>query len=56
MVMKMEDETLFLKVLGGENPIIRIIDFLIDNSTFDYSKTEIAKGSGISIMPKNLLK
>lgn len=48
MVMKMEDETLFLKVLGRENPIIRIIDFLIDNSAFDYSKTEIAKGSGIS--------
>jgi DNA-binding transcriptional ArsR family regulator len=46
--MKMEDETLFLKVLGMDNPVIRIIDFLIDNEAFDYSKTEIAKGAGIS--------
>ena len=48
MVMKMEDETLFLKILGRDNPIIRIIDFLIDNEAFDYSKTEIAKGARIS--------
>ncbi|MCD6513837.1 MAG: winged helix-turn-helix transcriptional regulator [Candidatus Odinarchaeota archaeon] len=31
-----------------DSPIIRIIDFLIDNEAFDYSKTEIAKGVGIS--------
>ncbi len=30
---KME-ETLFLKFLGRDNPIIRVIDFLIDNEAF----------------------
>jgi len=43
-----EDETLLLKFLGRENPIVRVIDFLIDNEAFDYSKTEIAKGAGVS--------
>ena len=42
------DETLLLKFLGRDNPIIRVIDFLIDNEVFDYSKTEISKGAGIS--------
>lgn len=36
-------ETLFLKFLGRSNTIIRVIDFLIDNEAFDYSKTEISK-------------
>ena len=44
----MEEETLFLKFLGRDNPVIRVIDFLIDNEAFDYSKTEIAKRAGIS--------
>lgn len=43
-----EDESLLLKFLGRENPIVRVIDFLIDNEAFDYSKTEIAKGAGVS--------
>ncbi len=42
------EETLFLKFLGRDNPIIRVINFLIDNEALDYSKTEIAKGAGIS--------
>lgn len=41
-------ETLLLKFLGKANPIIRVIDFLIDNEAFDYSKTEISREVGIS--------
>jgi len=44
----MGERTLFLKILGKNSPIVRIIDFLTDNEAFDYSKTEIAKGAGIS--------
>lgn len=44
----MEDKTLFLKFFGTETPILRVIDFLIDNEAFDHSKTDIAKGAGIS--------
>lgn len=39
---------MFLKFLGRNNPMVRVIDFLIDNEAFDYSKTEIARGTGIS--------
>jgi len=31
-----------------DNPMMRIMDFLIENKGFDYSKEEIAKGSGVS--------
>ena len=43
-----EEGTLFLKVLGGKDPTLKVLDFLIDNIGFDYSKTEIASGAGIS--------
>ena len=46
--LKMEEESLFLKVLGGKDPTLKILDFLIDNIGFDYSKTDIAAGAGIS--------
>ncbi len=42
------EETLFLKALGIKNPVLRILDFLMDNKAYDYSKTDIAKGAGIS--------
>ncbi|MEA3254551.1 MAG: hypothetical protein U9Q22_01820 [Candidatus Altiarchaeota archaeon] len=32
----------------GNYPLIRILDFLIENRGFDYSKTEISKGAGVS--------
>lgn len=32
----------------GDTPTTRIIDFLIENKGMDYSKTDIADGSGIS--------
>jgi len=43
-------ETLFLKTFGIKSPALRIIDFLIDNKAYDYSKTDITKGAGISRM------
>lgn len=44
----MEDETLFIKFFGTKNPVLKVLDFLIDNEAFDHSKTDIAKGAGIS--------
>lgn len=37
----------FIKTFG-ENPFIKVMDFLIENYIFDYTKTEIAKEVGIS--------
>ncbi len=42
------DETLFLKAFGIKSPVLRILDFLMDNKAYDYSKTDIAKGARIS--------
>ena len=42
------EETLFLRTLGIKSPLLRILDFLMDNKAYDYSKTDIAKGAGIS--------
>jgi len=43
----MEDRSLLLEYLGN-HPKLRIIDFLIDNRPFDYSRNEIMEGSGVS--------
>ena len=32
----------------GNNPIVRVIDFLVENKGLDYSKEELAEGAGIS--------
>lgn len=37
-----------LENIFGKTPAIKMLDFLIDNRGPDYSKTEIAKRSGIS--------
>ena len=37
-----------LTLVGGESPIIRVVAFLIRNREYDHSKTDIAKGAGIS--------
>lgn len=45
------EETLFLKAIGAigiKSPALKILDFLMDNKVFDYSKTDIAKGAGVS--------
>jgi predicted transcriptional regulator len=44
----MEDETLFINFFGTKNSVLKVLDFLIDNEAFDHSKTDIAKGAGIS--------
>lgn len=41
------EKSLLVKFLG-DTPLIRVVDFLIENSIFDYTKTEIAENSGIS--------
>lgn len=38
---------MFVRFLGG-TPFIRVMDFLIENSIFDYTKTEIAENAEIS--------
>jgi len=40
------NETLLLKYLGA-SPILRIIDFFLDNPLSDYSKNEIVKNLGM---------
>jgi len=37
-----QNETLLLKYLG-QSPVLRIIDFFLDNPLFDYSKNDIIK-------------
>ena len=41
------EKSLLVEFLG-DTPLIRVVDFLIENSIFDYTKTEIAENSGIS--------
>ncbi|MFH1289858.1 MAG: helix-turn-helix domain-containing protein [Nanoarchaeota archaeon] len=43
----MKNETVFIEIFGN-NPIIKVLDFLITFQQFDYSLTEIAKNSGVS--------
>lgn len=40
-------KSLFIEIFG-DYPLIRILDFLIENRVFDYSRKDIAKLSGIS--------
>ncbi len=41
------EKSLFVEFFG-DYPIIRVLDFLIENEIFDYTKKEIAKNSGVS--------
>jgi predicted transcriptional regulator len=43
----MSNETIFLEVFGN-NPIMKVLDFLISFQLFDYPLTEIAKNSEVS--------
>ncbi|MEK6968568.1 MAG: hypothetical protein AABX51_08130 [Nanoarchaeota archaeon] len=45
--MKTEQKSLLLQ-LTGEMSLFRIIDFLVDNKGMDYSKKDIAEGSGVA--------
>ena len=42
----MKNETVFVEVFGN-NPAIKVLDFLITFQSFDYPLTEIAKNSGV---------
>ena len=42
----MEEETSFRMVFGNA-PIVKVIDFFLDNREFDYSLTDIAKNADI---------
>jgi len=42
-----ENKSLFLKQFG-DTPQLRVIDFFIDNSIFDFPLTEIARESNVS--------
>ena len=42
----MSEKTSFLLVFGN-TPVVRVLDFLIDNQEFDYSLTDIAKGAEV---------
>lgn len=42
----MEEKTSFRMVFGN-SPIVKIIDFFLDNREFDYSLTDIAKNADI---------
>ena len=44
----MEQENSLLIQFLGDNPMTKIVDFLIENKGVDYSKEEIAKGSAVS--------
>lgn len=43
----MKNESVFLEVFG-DNPVMKVIDFLITYQLFDYPLTEIARNSGVS--------
>ena len=42
----MKNESIFINVFGN-NPIMKVLDFLITFQAFDYPLTEIAKNSGV---------
>ncbi len=46
-IINMENKTVFVEVFGN-NPIIKVLDFLITYQLFDYPLTEIAKNSSVS--------
>ena len=43
----MEEKSFFLQYLG-ENPKIRVLDFLMDNFALDFSLPQIAEGSNVA--------
>ena len=41
------NDSVFVEIFGS-NPVIKVLDFLVTFSNFDYPLTEIAKNSGVS--------
>ncbi len=42
------EESLFRRELGIKSPVLKVLDFLMDNESFDYSRAEIEEGAGLS--------
>jgi predicted transcriptional regulator len=42
-----EDKSLFVEFFG-DYPVIRVLDFLIENDIFDYSKKDIGRNADVS--------
>ena len=42
----MEEKSSF-RIVFGDSPIVKVIDFFLDNREFDYSLTDIAKNADI---------
>lgn len=40
--------SLFIEAFGIKSPILKVLDFFIDNEGFDYSKTEVMEGTDLS--------
>jgi len=47
MNMPKESEISSFVLVMGNTPFIRVVDFLLENRPFDYSKTEIAKNAEV---------
>ena len=47
-------QSAFVKTLGS-SPKIKLLDFFLENNTFDYTKSEVAEETGISRVTLNLL-
>ena len=43
----MNDNSMFVGFFG-EYPLIKVLDFLLENKSFDYSKKEICRQTGVS--------
>ena len=52
--IKMEEKSIFLQVFG-DSPKLRIVDFLVVHSEFDYAMKEIALKSGVGYSTLRLL-
>lgn len=44
----MDDEKTSFRIVFGNTPTAKVLDFLIDNQEFDYSLTDVAKGAEIA--------
>ena len=44
------EESLFIRELGIKSPMLKVLDFLMDNESFDYSKTDIAEGTVYALL------
>lgn len=42
------EDSLFIRELGIKSPMLKVLDFLIDNKDFGYSKQNIVEGAKLS--------